>query len=89
MEIMTTLKDFSDKIKYYHFPPETWLRVIIDADSKMKNSAERNPVLPFITPEQQRYFLHFMPDEYYSDASHELTEIIEQSRMNTDMPNLE
>jgi len=33
------LKDFSEKMKYYHFPPETYLLVIIDADIKMKNRA--------------------------------------------------
>ncbi len=45
MEIKTTLKDFSEKIKYYHFPPETYLRVIIDTDIKIENSAGKNEVL--------------------------------------------
>jgi len=89
MEIRTTLKDFSEKMKYYHFPPETYLRVIIDTDIKMKNRAGKNEVLPFITPEKQRYFLNLITSEYHSDASQELVKIIEHSRINTDMLNLE
>jgi len=89
MEIRTTLKDFSEKIKYYHFPPETYLRVIIDTDIKIENSALKNEVLPSITPEEQRYFLNLIPGEYHSNASEELINIIEHSNMNTDMLNLE
>jgi len=89
MEIRTTLKDFSEKMKYYHFPPETYLRVIIDTDIKIKNRAGKNEALPFITPEKQRYFLNLIPGEYHKEASQELVKIIQQSRMNTDILNLE
>jgi hypothetical protein len=81
MEIRTTLKDFPEKMKYYHFPPETYLRVIIDTDIKMKNRAGKNEALPFITPKEQRHLLNVIPGEYCPEASQELVKIIEQSRM--------
>lgn len=88
MEIRTTLKDFSEKIKYYHLPPETYLRVIIDTVSEIKDSAGKNKDLPVITPEEQRHFLNLISDEYYSDASQEVINIIENSHMNTEMPDM-
>ncbi|MBF0202754.1 MAG: hypothetical protein HQK67_00240 [Desulfamplus sp.] len=88
MEIRTTLKDFSDNIKYFHFPPETYLRIIIDTEMKEKKSGGRKELLPSITREQQRHFLNLIPNEYHSDASEELVKIIEHSHTNTDMLNL-
>lgn len=88
MEIRTTLRDFSENIKYFNFPPETYLRIIIDTEIRVKNSAERNESLPLITQEQQQYYLNLIPIDYYSDASEELVKIIEHSHINTDIPNL-
>jgi hypothetical protein len=88
MEIRTTVKDFSEKIKSYHFPPETCLHIIIDADVNVKNDTGKCGMLPFTTPEKQRYLLDLIPGEYYSDASSELVAIIESSHLNTDLPNI-
>ncbi len=88
MEIRTTLKDFSERMKYYHILPETYIRVIIDDTAVKVGNTDKVNTLPFITPEEQRRLLSLIPGEYYPDASEELIKIIEESHINTDMPDL-
>lgn len=82
MEIMTTVRDFSEKMKYFHIPPDTYIRVIID-HSERKTSNEKM-VLPMITHEEQKRILNLIPKEYDPGASEELTKIIGESHVNTE-----
>jgi hypothetical protein len=90
MEIITTVKDFPEKIRSHHISPDTYIRVIIDNhDTKPKDITEDNLLLPTMKPEEQRRLLNFIPDEYQPGASEELIKIIEESRTNTDSLNLD
>ena len=82
MEIITRVRDFSEKIKYHRIPPDTYIRVIIDKSEK-KTGNERM-LLPIITHEEQKRILNLIPKEYEPGASEELTKIIGGSRMNTE-----
>jgi len=87
MEIRTTVSDFYEQIKYHHIPPNTCIQVIINEFELVRKENKKNessPLLPVITPEEQRYRLNLMPNGYYSDASEELIKIIEESHVNTD-----
>ncbi len=88
MEIRTTLKNFSEQMKYYRILPETYIRVIIDDTTVKTGNTGRMNTLPFITPEEQRRLLSLIPGEYHPGASEELIKIIEESHINTDMPDL-
>ena len=78
MEIVTRVRDFSEKIKYHRIPPETYIRVIIDKSEE----------LPIISHEEQKRILNLIPKEYEPGASEELTKIIGESHMNTETPEL-
>ena len=86
MEIRTTVRDFYEQIKYHRISPNTCIRIIIDELEYIKeeNAKIENPLLPIITPEEQRYRLNFMPSEYHPEGSEELIRIIEESHINTD-----
>jgi hypothetical protein len=90
MEIVTTVKDFPEKIKSHHISPDTYIRVIIDnRDARLKDVNEDNLELPIMKPEEQRRLLNFIPGDYQPGASEELIKIIEESRVNTDRLSLE
>jgi len=90
MEIITTVKDFPEKIRSHHISPDTYIRVIIDNhDTKPKHSFEYSLSLPTMKPEEQRRLLDFIPAEYQPGASEELITIIEKSRTNTETLNLD
>lgn len=78
MEIITRVRDFSEKIKYHRIPPDTYIRVIID----------KSEALPIVSHEEQKRILNLIPKEYEPGASEELTKIIGESRMNTETPEL-
>ncbi|HDL89388.1 MAG TPA: hypothetical protein ENG14_00615 [Thermodesulforhabdus norvegica] len=86
MEIITRVRDFSEKIKYHRIPPDTYIRVIIDKAEK-KTGNERM-LLPIITHEEQKRILNLIPKEYEPGASEELTKIIGESHVNTETPEL-
>jgi len=45
MEIITRVRDFSEKIKYHRIPPDTYIRVIIDkAEKKTGNERMLLPI---------------------------------------------
>jgi hypothetical protein len=85
MEIVTRVRDFSEKIKYHRIPPDTYVRVIIDRSEK--NSGNER-MLPIISHEEQKRILNLIPKEYEPGASEELTKIISEARMNTEPPEL-
>ena len=90
MEIITTVKDFPEKIRSHHIPPDTYIRVIIDNhETNPKDITEDDLLLPVIKPEEQKRLLDFIPGEYQQGASEELIKIIEESRTNTDSLNLD
>jgi hypothetical protein len=90
MEIITTVKDFPEKIRSHHISPDTSIRVIIDNhDTGPGNINEDILLLPIMRPEEQRRLLNFIPGEYRPGASEELIKIIEESRINTDNLNME
>lgn len=74
MEIVTRVRDFSEKIKYHRIPPDTYIRVIIDKSEE----------LPIISHEEQKRILNLIPKDYQSGASEELIKIIGESHMNTE-----
>ncbi|MCP4699520.1 MAG: hypothetical protein GY862_22130 [Gammaproteobacteria bacterium] len=86
MEIRTTVRDFSEQIKYHHISPDTCIRVIVDELEPVikENDKTGSQLLPVITPEEQRYRLNLMPNEYDPEGSEELIKIIEESHTNTD-----
>ena len=86
MEIITRVRDFSEKIKYHRIPPDTYIRVIIDKSEK--KSGNEKMLLPIITREEQKRILNLIPKEYEPGASEELRKIIGNSHMNTDFPEL-
>ena len=86
MEIITRVRDFSEKIKYHRIPPDTYIRVIIDKYEKETDG--QRMLLPIITHEEQKRILNLIPKEYEPGASEELTKIIGESRMNTETPEL-
>ncbi len=46
MEIITTVKDFPEKIRSHHISPDTYIRVIIDNhDTKPKDITEDNLII--------------------------------------------
>ncbi|MGD2087604.1 MAG: hypothetical protein PVH61_15565 [Candidatus Aminicenantes bacterium] len=85
MEIITTVKDFPEKIRSHHISPDTYIRVIIDNHD---TNTQDNTLLPTMKPEEQRRLLNFIPKEYHPEASEELIKIIEESRINTDSLNI-
>jgi hypothetical protein len=90
MEIITTVKDFPEKIRSHHISPDTYIRVIIDNhDTKQKDITGENLLLPTMEPKEQRRLLDSIPGEYQPGASEELIKIIEESRTNTDILNLD
>lgn len=86
MEIITRVRDFSEKIKYHRISPDTYIRVITDKSDK-KTGNERM-LLSIITHEEQRRILNLIPKEYEPGASEELTKIIGESHTNTETPEL-
>lgn len=82
MEIITTVRDFPEKIKYHRISPDTYIRVIIDKDETNVGSQG------IITHEKQRQILNLMPKDYMEGASKELTSIIANSHVNTITPEL-
>jgi hypothetical protein len=86
MEIITRVRDFSEKIKYHRIPADTYIRVIIDKSEK-KTGNKKTP-LPIITHEEQKRILNLIPKEYEPGASEELTKIIGESHMDTETPGL-
>jgi hypothetical protein len=90
MELRTTVRDFTEKIRTCHIPPDIYIRVYIDNyENKKLESIVRKTILPAITPEEQRRLLNLMPDEYSPEDSEELVNIIENSHKNTDIVNFE
>ncbi|MGD2088282.1 MAG: hypothetical protein PVH61_19040 [Candidatus Aminicenantes bacterium] len=90
MEIITTVKDFPEKIRSHHIPPETCIRVIIDNhDTEPNHTIEDSLSVPTMKPEEQRRLLDFIPGEYQPGASEELIKIIEESRTNTESLSLD
>jgi hypothetical protein len=90
MEIITTVKEFPEKIRSHHISPDTYIRVIIDNhNTRPKDINEDNLLLPIMRPEEQRRLLNSIPGEYQPGASEELIKIIEESRINTDNLSLE
>ena len=83
MEIRTTVRNFSEQIKNHHIPLNTCIRIIVNEFEPIENKTI-SPFLPVITPEEQRYQLNLMPNEYYPEDSDELIRIIEESHVNTD-----
>ncbi len=86
MEIVTKVRDFPEKIRYLRIPPDTYIRVIIDK-AEIKNDSE-SILLPIITSEEQKRILNLIPKEYEPGASEELTKIIRNSHINTDILDL-
>lgn len=81
MEIITKVKDFPEKIKYHHIPPDTYIRVIINKVAGKKGG--QSIFLPIMTREKQIDILNLMPKAYEPGASRELIGIIESSHINT------
>lgn len=89
MELLTTVRDFVNDVQARHLAPETHIRVIID-DSKTgwELVSPAHPILPAMTPEEQRRRLCLIPRDYEPGASQELVRLIEQSHTNTTLPEL-
>jgi hypothetical protein len=85
MEFITSVKDFSNKIKTFSISENTNIRVIIDNSE----ATEEDILLKKISREEQRRLLNLIPNEYQTGASKELITIIENSHTNTDVLNLE
>ncbi len=85
MEIVTRVRDFSEKIKSHRIPPDTYVRVIID---RPENKTGNGRMLPVISHDEQKRILNLIPKEYEPSASEELTKIIGESRINTEIPEL-
>ncbi len=81
MEIVTRVRDFSEKMQYHSISSDTYIRVIIDDLWQNAKGA-----LPQISHKRQKEMLNCMPTEYEPSASKELIEIISNSRINTKTP---
>lgn len=79
MEIITTVKDFPEKIRGHHISPDTYIRVIIDNHDTIPKDDITEDNLPIIKPEEQKRLLNLIPGEYQPGASEELIKIIEES----------
>ncbi len=77
MEIVTTVREFSERMHYHSIPDDTNIRVIIE--DKRQNTED---ILPAINHDIQKEILNCMPTEYEPEASMELIEIINSSRVN-------
>ena len=86
MEIITTVRDFPEKIKVHDISPDTFIRVIINKAGKKDGSGKI--LLQIITHEEQKRMLDLIPKEYEPGASEELVKIIGESHVNTDTPDL-
>ncbi len=86
MEIRTTVKNFSQQVKYHHISPDTYIRVIINELEPVVKEHTKigSSILQMITPEEQRYRLNLLPSEYHPESSEELIRVIEESHTNTD-----
>ena len=80
MEIITKVRDFTEKIKQYSIPSDAYIRVIIGRDD--------SGLPEIITHEEQKRRLDLMPAGYEPGASEELIKIIQESHRNTDTPEL-
>uniref|UniRef100_UPI004056AEBD hypothetical protein n=1 Tax=Candidatus Electronema sp. TaxID=2698783 RepID=UPI004056AEBD len=86
MEIITRVRDFSEKIKSYRIPQNSYVRVIIDRAEI--GDPEKKFFLPIITHEEQKRILNLLPKQYEPGASEKLEKIIRESHLNTDCPEL-
>ncbi len=77
MEIVTTVREFSERIHYHSIPDDTHIRVIIEDERQSTKD-----ILPTINHERQKEILNCMPTEYEPEASMELIKIINNSRVN-------
>jgi hypothetical protein len=69
--------------------PETHIRVIIyDSKTGREQVSSKHLMLPVMTPEEQQRRLCLIPLDYEPGASQELVNLIEQSRTNTNIPEL-
>lgn len=85
MELLTTVRDIVNDMRFRHLAPDTHIRVII-YDSKTGWGQASS--LPAITPEEQRRRLGLLPGDYDPGASQELIRLIEASHTNTHTPEL-
>jgi hypothetical protein len=85
MELLTTVRDFSQEITVLNLAPETHIRVIID-ESAMRTQSEisGDEWLPPMTRDEQVSLLNRLPHDYDAHASEELIQLITTSHKNTE-----